>query len=146
MKKQTKTGNAYIKEESRGSFLGSTVLAFLSALCVAVVFILLFSVLFYTKPELLPYAGITGCICGALSALLCGIFAGRRKRHAGALAGFLAGLLYLICLAIVGTFFHSAVSLPKKLVGYAIFLLLAVLGGTLGAFRTRQRHRARRRR
>ena len=141
MKKQTRTGNAYIKEEGARSFLGSTLLAFLSALIVALAFILLFALLFFSKPELLPYAGITGCVCGAITALFCGIFAGRRKRHAGALAGFLTGVLYLLVLILVGCFFRSAVPLPKKLVGYAIFLLLAVLGGMLGALRGgRRRH------
>ena len=145
MKTKTRSQSAYIKEERGRSFFGNAFSAFIYAALTGAVFLFLSALLLFFKPPLLPYANLIGCACGAVTALICGMISGARTRHAGALAGLLSGLLYLALLILIGNIFHTDIPLSKTMVGYAIFLLLSVLGGMLGALRLTRKHRPRHR-
>ena len=137
---------AILKKQGGRSLLGSALLALLFSLFVGVgaLFAAALALSFTTSGT--AYTDTVGCVLGALTALLGGIFAGKRQKHTGALAGVLFGALYVLMLLLVARIFGGDASLPKRLIGYAIFLLLSALGGALGGMRMGKRHHGKRRR
>lgn len=137
---------AVLKRAGGVSLFGSAAFALLFSLFLGGAVLLTAALLFSFNPGMTVHVGTVGCAVGAVTALLGGFFAGRRQKHTGALAGLLFGLFYLVFLLFVARFYGDSSVLPKKLVGYTIFLLLSALGGALGTVRTAKRHRAKRRR
>ncbi|MBE6656318.1 MAG: TIGR04086 family membrane protein [Ruminococcaceae bacterium] len=141
------------KEERRAvlggagkTLVGSAFFALLGALAFGGISLFGAALFFSYKPNATPYIGTVGCALGALAALFGGFGAGRRQKHAGALAGLLFGVLYLIVLLLLSRFGSMGTPLPKRLIGYAIFLLLSALGGALGSMRVGERHHKKRKR
>lgn len=91
------------------------------------------------------YISTVGCAVGACTSLIGGFIAGRRQKHTGALAGVLFGIVFVGVLLLLGRFFNAGTPLPKRLIGYTVFLLLSALGGALGTVRgSGRRHGGRR--
>ncbi len=131
------------ERESRGGFFLSVLFAFLLMLLAAGGVLLLGALVLTRLPDATPYIRTVGCALGGLIALIGGIVAGRRQKHASALAGLLYGVFYVLLLIFCGRFLHGDTPLWYQALGYAILLLLSVLGGALAKAR-RSGHRRRR--
>ncbi len=141
------TEKAFLGQEAgKRGFLGSVLLSFLLVLILGggVLFVCALLLSFYLGGT--AYIGVIGCSLSALLSLFGGFLSGKMQRHAGALSGFAFGILYLLLLLVIGSFFGTEPSLWKKIIGYTVFLLLAVLGGILGSMQIGKRHRHKRRR
>lgn len=127
-----------------GGFFGGVFITFLLMVVLSVAVLLVGALVLARLPDATPYIRTVGCAMGGILALVGGIIAGKKQKHAGALAGLLYGALYVLMMLLCGRFLVGGTPLWWRISGYGIFLLLAVLGGALGGMR-RTGHRKRRR-
>ena len=144
MKKNgSKKGN--IKAEGYSIFRRG-ITAFFIAAAFGALLVLLAALLLFYIPRGEAYIAITGTVIGLLLAFTGGFLAGKLGKSAGALAGLVFGVLYLCMMLLLGRFFYTGAPFFKRLLGFLLFPILAVLGGVIGGYRPKCSHRARRRR
>ena len=136
---------------SRGKGKGlvrSTLPAFLLSLLFSILLLLLAALLLSYTADPAKWIRIAGPILPALCAFVGGLISGRRENNMGALAGLLTGLMLLAVLLLAATLLgDGTTALTRRLISYAILLLLSVSGGMLGSRGGKRRaypHRRRR--
>lgn len=122
-------------EKSRKRMIKSVLAAFFISLLLGGVGLIASALLLSLTVTGTSYISTVGCALGACTSLIGGFIAGKRQKHTGALAGVLFGVVFLAALLLLGRFFSAGTPLPKRLIGYAVFLLLSALGGALGTVR-----------
>ena len=137
---------AVLGHHSTRTLLGSALFSLALTLVFGGASLLLFAFLLSRTPSLGGYIGAFGCALGAFWAFLGGLLAGKRHRLSGALAGVLFGALYILLVLLAGHYVSSSAPILKRLLGCALFLLLAVLGGALGTLHIGKAHKRKRRR
>ena len=146
MTNQKEERKAVLGRRAGRTLLGSALFALIGALLIGGVVLLSASFVFSRVPRLASYIGSVGAGLGALTAFFGGLMAGKRHKHAGALAGLLFGALFLLALLLLGRLYGGASSAVSRLIGYTVFLLLATLGGALGTVELKRGHKRRKRR
>ena len=146
MATQTKDEKRRIQGTGCKSLFGSALAGVVLALLISIPLLLAATFVFSAKPELTGQIRTVGSLVGALSALLGGFVAGKKQKHAGALAGMLFGVMFVGLLLFIGNICGGGALLIKRAIRYGIFLLLSVLGGALGGMQVKGHHRKRRRR
>lgn len=140
-------GKASLGGKKHHGVVGGAITAFLVTLAISTLTILISAVILFFAPRGAAYISVTGMVISLFSALLGGIVAGRRSRHAGMIAGLLFGILYLCVMLLLGQFFYTNAPRLKRLLGFILFPALALVGGGLGGMRTvSHKHRKHRRR
>ena len=137
---------AVLAHRGARTLLGSTLLSLAFTLLLGGASLLLCAFLLTRTPSLGGYMGAIGGGLGAVWAFLGGIFAGKRHRLSGALAGALFGMLYILLVLLAGHYLSGDAPIFKRLLGCALFLLLSTLGGVLGTLRIGKAHKRKRRR
>ena len=145
MQRSKDPARAYLSHKSeRGPVRGALLAFFFSLLASAILLIISAIVLSYATGGI-PYIGLIGGALGASLAFFGGLAASKLGGRSGTLAGVLFGGLFLLILLLIGYLFPTGAHPLKRVIGYAVFLLLSVLGGALGGMRPKTRHKPLRR-
>ena len=140
MQKIKEAPRAYLSHKKERSPLRGALLSFVFSLLVGTVVLSITALILFFNTNALPYLALIGAAEGVLLAFGGGFFAGKLGGRNATLAGMIFGVLYLLFMLLVGYFFPMGGHLLKRVIGCAVFLLLAVLGGTLGGIRPKKRH------
>ena len=146
MTSQIKEEKQRIGGKGRGaSLFVSAFISLLFSLLIGGASLFVAAFIFSLRPEQSLYISTVGCVLGAVTACLGGFLAGKRQRHAGALVGVVFGIIFTALLALIGEACGGDGNGARRVIGYAVFLLLSVLGGALATVEPKRKRHGKRR-
>lgn len=135
------TPRAYLAHRRERGPVRGALLSFAFSLLSAALILIITAVLLSYLPSGMPYIAVIGGAEGVALAFFGGLAAGRLGGRGAIVAGVIYGVLYLLTMLLFGYLFPSGGALWKRIIGYAFFLALSVLGGMLGGMRPQKHHR-----